>query len=443
MSPATAVATLRDTLLRDTVAWCTASSPWYRKRFPDPERFRGLADLATLPVLFREQVVEHHADLLCDTSLPAAVQHTTGTTGAFLQLHRSAAEQAFIWEFFAAQSAVRPQPEVRPLHLNLVNAYHGALTPMPSSAYVLSAGVYDRAQASQARGLLERSYELPGVEERVSVVMGTERMVKALTAYLLEEGFDLAGSPVRTVVLFGGHVTPARKRLLGALWGAGVQDQYSLTEVFGGATECGIGGPWVFDPHVVPEVVHPATFEPVTEGVGVLLLTGLYPFMQQMPLVRYCTNDLVEVVDPDGPAGVQVRYVGRVPRSVLASDAPDGTVEPLLLSGPLFEVLEAVPDIAVTPRFPDLGAGPGLELTGDLHFAVEHRREDAVDVVTVRIGLRYAPWLFPERVAAVVAEITARVLGTHSHLARRVAAGRADIRVEPVVASAVAPHDSK
>lgn len=442
MSPATAVARLRDTLLRDTVAWCSANSPWYRKRFPAPERFAGLADLASLPVLFREEVVEHHADLVCDAGLPAAVQHTTGTTGAFLQLHRSAAEQAFIWEFFAAQSAVRPPRQVRPLHLNLVNAYHGSLTPMPSSAYVLSAGVYDRAQAAQARGLLERTWELPGVEDRVSAVMGTERMVKALTAWLLEDGFDLAAGPVRTVVLFGGHVTPARKRLLGRLWGAGVQDQYSLTEVFGGATECGIGGPWVFDPHVIPEVVHPDTLEPVAEGVGVLLLTGLYPFMQQMPLVRYCTNDLVEIVDADGPAGLRARYVGRVPRSVLASDAGAG-VEPLLLSGPLFEVLESVPDIAVTPRFPDLGSGPGLELTGDLHFAVTHERRGAVDALTVRIGLRYAPWLFPERVAAVVAEVTARVLAAHPHLARRVAAGRADLRVEPVVASAVAPHDSK
>ena len=437
MSPATAVARLRDTLLRDTVAWCTANSPWYRKRFPEPERFGGLADLASLPVLFREDVIEHHADLLCDAGLPAAVQHTTGTTGAFLQLHRSAAEQAFIWEFFAAQSAVRRQPEVRPLHLNLVNAYHGALTPMPSSAYVLSAGVYDRAQAAQARGLLERTYELPGVEARVSVVMGTERMVKALTAYLLEDGVDLCATPVRTVVLFGGHVTPARKRLLGQLWGAGVQDQYSLTEVFGGATECGLGGPWVFDPHVVPEVVHPQTFEPVTEGVGVLLLTGLYPFMQQMPLVRYCTNDLVEITDADGPAGVQVRYVGRVPRSVLAYSG--GAVEPLLLSGPLFEILEEVPDLAVTPRFPDLGSGPGLELTGDLHFAVDVEG----DVLTVRVGLRYAPWLHPERVAALAAEITGRILAAHPHLARRIAAGRADLRVEPVEASAVAPYDSK
>ena len=255
---------------------------------------------------------------MCVQTLPAGVQHTTGTTGASLQLHRSAAEQAFIWEFFSAQLAARPVPTPRPLHLNLVNAYHGSLTPMPTAAFVLNAGVYDRAQASQARVLLDRTYSLEGVEPRISVVMGTERMLKALTVYLMDDGFDLAGSPVRTIALFGGHVTPNRKRLLSRLWQARVQDNYSLTEVFGGATECGIGGPWIFDPHVVAEVVHPRTFEPVTSGVGVLLLTTLYPFVQQMPLVRYCTNDLVEVVETGDQDGAPVvRYVGRVPRSIL------------------------------------------------------------------------------------------------------------------------------
>ena len=112
-----------------------------------------------------------------------------------------------------------PRPGPRPLYMNLMNAYHGALTPVPSHAYVMSVGVHDKAQATQARGVLERTHTVPGVAPRVSVVMGTERMVKALTAYLLAEGVDLAKNPVKTLVLFGGHVTPARQRLL-ALCGA-------------------------------------------------------------------------------------------------------------------------------------------------------------------------------------------------------------------------------
>ena len=433
---------LRDELVRQTVAWCVSQSRFYRSRFEAAAPFRGLADLPRLPVLHRADVVEHHADLMCVQSLPAGVQHTTGTTGASLQLHRSAAEQAFIWEFFSAQLASRPVPTPRPLHLNLVNAYHGSLTPMPTAAFVLNAGVYDRAQASQARVLLDRRYSLEGVERRISVVMGTERMLKALTVYLMDDGFDLAGSPVRTIALFGGHVTPNRKRLLSRLWQATVQDNYSLTEVFGGATECGIGGPWIFDPHVVAEVVHPRTFEPVTNGVGVLLLTTLYPFVQQMPLVRYCTNDLVEVVETGEQDGAPVvRYVGRVPRSIL--DARGSDVEPLILSGHLYEIVEAYPDIAVSPRFPDLCDGPGLELTGDHHFGVDHRHDNGVDRITIRLGLRYAPHLFPERVAAIGTDIRAQVFRAHPTLARRFTAGSAELEVVALPADAVAAYDSK
>jgi phenylacetate-coenzyme A ligase PaaK-like adenylate-forming protein len=422
---------LRGALLRDTVAWCVANSPFYRERFPAPEEIRGVEDLTRLPVLFRQDVIDNHARLICDSSLPAAVQHTTGTTGPFLEILRGRSEQSFVWDFFAAQQATRPQPSPRPLHLNLTNAYHGALTPLPSPAYVLSAGVHDEAQAAQARAILERSYELEDVEERVSVVMGTERMVKALTAYLHATGFDMAASPVRTIALFGGHVPAARKHLLGELWQAAVRDQYSLTEVFGGAVEAGVGGPWVFDPHVIPEVVHPRTLEPVTEGLGVLLLTGLYPFVQQMPLVRYFTGDLVQV------EGGDLRYAGRLTRSVV--DDSGDIVVPLLLSGALYEALDALPDIAIEPRFPDLPGGVALELTGDLRYEVEHEPGR----ITIRLGLRYAPWMFRERVVEVVAGLTRRLFDAHPELAARSADGRVDLRIEPLEAAAVPPYDSK
>ncbi len=439
------VCALRNELLQQTVDWCRQRSTFYRQRFEDVEPFRGLEDLPRLPVLHRSEVVAHHQALRCDDSLAATVQHTTGTTGAFLQLYRSQAEQSFIWEFFAAQLAVAQHAGPRPLYVSLANAYHGNPISVPSRAYILSVGVHDKAQASQARGVIERQYDLPGVESRPSVITGTERMIMALTAYLEADGFDFAASSVKTLVLFGGHVPPSRKRLLARMWNARVKDSYSLTEMFGGAREIGIGGPWVFDPHVVPEVVHPRTFAPTGEGeVGVLLLTSLYPFAQQMPLVRYLTGDLAEVVaDHDAETGLQVRYVGRMPRSIL--DLSGDTPTPLLLSGPLYEALIEIPDVAITPRFPDLGSGSGLDLTGDLHYAVDH--EDATDhqpeQIVLRLGLRYAPWMYPDRVEVMVRQLVDKLFASHPALAARCIDGRLAFRVEPRAADAVAPYDSK
>lgn len=441
--PATAPRELREGLLRETVAWCAANSPFYRERFPDPSEVRSLDDLARLPILFREDVISNYDALICDPATPAAVMHTTGTTGAFLEVLRGPAEQAFVWEFFAAQQALESAPDPRPLQLNLTNSYHGSLTPMPTPAYVLSASVHDRAQASQARGILERAYELPGVESRVSTVIGTERMVKALTAYLLEDGFDLAGSSVDTVALFGGHVPAARKLLLGGLWNAQVTDQYSLTEVFGGARECGVGGPWVFDPHVIAEVVHPRTLAPVSSGLGVLVLTGLYPFVQQLPLVRYFTGDLVEVTADGGDGGPEVLYAGRLVRSIV--DDSGDEVRPLLLSGPLYEVLEGLADVAISARFPDLVTGLGMELTGDLHYSVEHSpaADGAPEAITVTIGLRYAPWMFGERVAELDLLIRERLRDAHPELARRCDEGSLELRLDFREGREVSPHDSK
>ncbi len=439
------VRALHDKLLEQTFHWCRSRSAFYSQRFEGIDEVLGVEQLPRLPVLHRHDVVTNHQALRCDESLPATVQHTTGTTGKFLQLYRSQAEQAFVWEFFAAQLAAAEPGGKRPLHVNLANAYHGNPIAVPSRAYVLSVGVHDLAQASQARGVIERRYDLPGVESRPSVLTGTERMVMALTAYLRSEGFDLGASSIKTVVLFGGHVPASRKRLLARLWNAQVQDTYSLTEMLGGAREIGIGGPWVFDPHVVPEVVHPRTFEAVAEGdVGVLLLTGLYPFVQQMPLVRYVTGDLVELVaDSDQPTGLRVRYRGRLTRSVL--DLSGESVVPLLLSGPLYELLVEIPDIAITSRFPDLEAGTGLELTGDLHYAVDHlpAETESPERIALRLGLRYAPWMYPGRVAEMVKRLVSALFRLHPALAQRSMDGSLDFRVEPRTAEEVAPHDSK
>ena len=213
----------------------------------------------------------------------------------------------------------------------------------------------------------------------------------------------------------------------------------------GGASEIGIGGPWIFEPHVIPEAVHPRTFEQVGPGeVGVLLLTSLYPFTQQMPLIRYVTGDLVEVVEgPDHPAGLQVRYVGRSQRSII--DDSGDKVRPLLLSGPLYEVIESLPDVAISPRFSDLDAGVGLEMTGDHHYVVHHETTETgrPERITVELGLRYAPWLFADRVNEIRANIARFLFATHPELTRRVALGDLDLLIEARSADAVAAHDSK
>lgn len=440
-----AIRSFRDRLLRETIAWCVHASPFYRRRFgAAADGFAGLDDLTKLPVLFRDDILAHHRELRCGDELPAYIQYTTGSTGKFLPLVRGAAEARFIGEFFTHQvQSLLASGAVRPLTLALTSAYHGSPTPVPGWPYVVAAGVYDRTQALQAKELLVMEHDLPGVEPRVTTLIGADVLVEALTAFLRAEGMDPRSLAVRQIIVTGGYLTPRRKQLLGEFWGARVQDRYSLSELFGGASECGVGGPWVFDTHVVAEVVHPRTLEPVTRGVGVLLLTGLYPFVQMMPMVRYHTGDLVEVAGRlPGSGDLLVRLMGRERRSVL--DVSGSEVVPLLLAGPLYEVIDDLAEVAVTRRFPDLGDSPELELAGKLHYEVSWNLDPVPGArIELRLGLRYPPELHPAKTTALITELRGALYARFPALRNRVASGELELVLAAAPAAQVAPYNAK
>lgn len=423
-----AITAFREPLLLKTVEWCVKHSPFYRERFGPAVAagFNGLEDLHRLPILFRDDAYRNADRLLCQRVQPACVQYTTGTTGQLLHLYRSPDEIAFVGDFFSRRvmDMYGAQP-VRPLWLSLASAYHGSPTPIPGWPFIVSAGVYDRTQAQQARALLEREYDFPGVEREVSAIVGGDILIKALTAYLIDEGVDPSTLGVRHLVITGGYLSSARKQLLARLWNANVSDRYSMSEVFGGASQIGTDGPFVFDTEVIPEVVHPRTLEPIRKGVGALVLTGLYPFMQMMPFVRYYTGDLVEIVNADAFA---VRLVGRERRSVI--DASGEEVVPLLLSAPLVDIMEMLPDVAMQPRFHDLQSGAGLELAGKMHFSVTREEgEGGRDTITLRAGLRYAPWMFPRRAIELSTWLRGRLYERFPALRERVLDGRITLEI--------------
>lgn len=444
--PPSSIVSFRDALLRKTFDWCVERSAFYRKRFSGISQFDGLSDLHRLPILRRDDIVAEHDDFLCEPGVPAYVQYTTGTTGTFFPLYRSYAEAAFIGEFYNARAMEHPNVtgSQRPLHLTLTSAYHGAGTPIPGTAYVLSAGVYDRTQAMQARNLLTRSFEFPGVEARVSTIVGGDILIRALTAFLMDEGIDPASLSVRMLVFTGGYTSTRTKELLARLWNATVIDRYSMSEIFGGAVQIHAGGPWVFDIEVIPEVVNPETLKPVTAGIGVLVLTSLFPFSQMMPMVRYYTGDLVEVV-----AGVStqenltIRLLGRERRS--AFEMRNGAVEPLVLSAHLHDAIEALPDVAATPRFAGLASDAAMEFAGKLHYSLDTRRntQGAIEEVRIGIGLRYAPWIYKDRADQIATQIRDALYHRSPWLRERVLSGSLEFGIDLMRGDKIAPFSMK
>ncbi len=102
-----------------------------------------------------------------------------------------------------------------------------------------------------------------------------------------------------------------------AAWGGGYDacDIYGLSEIIGPgvAAECreNKGGMHVMEDHFLPEVVDPATGEPVPDGTaGELVLTTLTKWAQ--PVLRYRTGDITRFLPGECPCGRTTRRIGRL-----------------------------------------------------------------------------------------------------------------------------------
>ena len=114
-----------------------------------------------------------------------------------------------------------------------------------------------------------------------------------------EEGFDLSGSPVRTIIAAGepGASLPSTRALIEDLWpGAKLRDHHGMTEVGPVTYECPdhAGRLHVMEDAYLGEVLDAETLRPVAPGeIGELVLTTLD--RAASPAIRYRTRDVVRL----------------------------------------------------------------------------------------------------------------------------------------------------
>jgi len=134
------------------------------------------------------------------------------------------------------------------------------------------------------------------LEHNATVVCCTPTYALHLAELAAREGIDLAGSPVRMLIVAGepGGGIPATRQRIEQVWGARVIDHYGMTEVGPVAAETAdLPGPLsVLESHYVAEVIEPGGRKPVNEGeIGELVLTNLGRVGS--PIIRYRTGDMV------------------------------------------------------------------------------------------------------------------------------------------------------
>lgn len=413
----------RDQLLPATLRHAVRL-PGYQSLWSD--RVESVADRTSWQYLapLEKERIRSDPDGFWDRSLEVGVlQHTTGTTGAPLIIRRSKAELQFVRNFFERVQCNKSAP----FCIYPVAEYHGMPTPAPYPGRVFSFNAAD--QFWDLSKIASRPWEYFGEPPSPVILVGLENEIRQFTIRLVEMGFDFSTTAVKSICSTGDLLTTRLAEWYRATWGVDNVSRFGLTEAFGGALPCGVCGYLHFDPFLVGEVVDAFTYEPIESGCGLLLITCLYPFVQQQPFIRYVTGDFVRLGPADCPVDrMAFHLLGRVRSSILEADSTGHTgAEPLLAGNEMYDVLDNFPDVAraevqvningFVRNIADHGA------LGPVRAVSSYTGSGAGGTITVRVETRYSAYMHSTAERRLLAEISERLLSRHPRLAKLSAEG--------------------
>ncbi|MBS1151260.1 MAG: hypothetical protein H6Q89_2958 [Myxococcaceae bacterium] len=356
-----------------------------------------------LPTLDKAEAAKHRARLLSPAARSGTGVVSSGTTraeGPLLLVPTSDAELEASAAFSATWEDWTPTVShavARGLALEVRTMLHGVPDGPPAGDRLRMPWTYTPVAFRQFSQLLHDSHRGKRI---TSLVIGAAAL-RPLTAWLLEHDVDPSRLKVRMIGTNGFRLSDFWRRWLAAVWRAELWDNFSLSEFSTASLECPDCGHhhWLAPP-LLHEVLDLVSQEPLERGLGELTLTGLHPFVQAMPLIRYRTGDLVEI----GPRCPRAGARGFKPRGRIRHSLLEGNR--LLVSGQdVVEVLDAEGAVA---RHPHPVETLGLVQTRDLG-AVKYRLQREGRAAVLEVELRFDPMVFREEAAALVERIWRRL----------------------------------
>lgn len=408
--------------LRDTIDFGVAHIPWYRER---ADAYLGpidtLEDLARRPIIDRSIVMADQRAFASSDEWPSGISYSSSTTGGIGQPRwRSLGEQQALVDFLG------PPPERDGVTLVIHPFDQGPPMLPPGAANRVYVGMFVPWHFDLIHQMLAEGWSSPSGRVPVTTIDCFSPGLRILTEWFGQRGIDPSSFGVSRLLGYGSIQPRPWRRRLEAAWGATYTDMYGLSEVMlSDSAECPLCHAFHFPLPIVPEVVDLVTREPVARGTGVLLFTELHPFAQLQLLVRYWTDDIVELARPCPLGGFGVFLRGRRSMSAVV-ERPDATA---LAIGSLQvgELCADLPDVALTP----IAWAPWAHDVGGPRFSLSMSAAGASEV-RVRVELRYDPALHPTRAAAVVDELRSALCHHISGVAEAVDAGHVHLTVDAV-----------
>lgn len=362
---------------------------------------RALSELPTFTkAVYREAEA---ADRRRTDLTPASIAHSTGTSGTPLIRVRSR-EELDAYQRLVSGRRARVSPARSLMFSALAPSIHGGRTGLKLADIELAISTATLPVLDRAIDLILDPRLGADVPDR-RVLTGSPQDLKIITARMRERRDDLTKVTLHRLVTVSDVTTAPYLNWLRAMWpNSAIVNRFSMSEVIGGATELPDRS-LRFDPSIVAQVVELDSDAEVSNGIGELVLTELYPFSQIQPFVRYRTGDLVEVLGAiDGQP--QISFMGRIGTTPLAKA---GTrVAPLVSMVRLRAILDSTPSLAKEEIGPD-GARYGL---GDSYGAwtLAHS-ETGQPIFLLSVQPSFEPSLFPTE-AGLLREQLARQVCT-------------------------------
>jgi phenylacetate-CoA ligase len=296
------------------VTWATERVPRLRERFAvarvDAAAIRSLDDLRRLPFMTKDdfRASYPYGLLAVDLERIVRIHASSGTTGKPTVVAYTAGDLEVWTEVMArtlAMGGVGPRDVVQ-------NAYgyglftgglgfHYGAERLGAAVIPISGGFTDR----QLMGLTDLG---------ATVLCCTPSYALHLAEAVEEAGIDAKTLGLR-VGFFGAEPwTEGMRETLESRLHVMALNIYGLSEVIGPgvSVECPERrGMHVAEDHFLPEVLDPATLEPVPPGeTGGLVLTTLTK--QALPVIRYRTRDLTTLDPAPCPCGRTLVRIGRI-----------------------------------------------------------------------------------------------------------------------------------
>jgi hypothetical protein len=403
MSTEQGAATEIGELIHSTLA-NAARAPYYAKTWGDAWKdIVTVEQLATLPLLDKQTAILNQRDLVVGDRPPGFGIASSGTTRTAdlpaLNILRTPEEHAAI----RGDGVDEPDPNdpFPGWTLVAVGVHHGLPMTPPGRDEIFIPWSYHR----NALSMLEACLSEPQPDgRRVTAMRISAGALKTFTMWLLENGKDPSTFGVKMIGTNGSRLSGRWRDIVSSSFG-GVKlyDNFSLSEIPTPATECKACNTlhWGWPP-LIWEVLDVETGKPVEEGVGKLVVTTPYPWVQKMPLIRYDTGDVVSLGPPcDATGEPRMEYLGRFRRGVVVPgqgfQLPPARVQ---------DVLEAMRD---TERNPHPAVTNGLVKSRELGLP-RWTAELEEGIAHLKFEARFDPLVFP-KTARSIEEHVANELG--------------------------------